>query len=139
MQIFILMTLIALGAEAHFWNLFNHPWHQWRAPPSQVSPVNNDYYQNKFSRYPQQNYPEMNFNIDQSITNAEWICRNPNTGATLIIAPKAKDQTTGPSDFSFPNFVEKKNKHNLNQENTNIKPNNIKNNGGEGLIDIRLA
>ncbi|XP_015178858.1 PREDICTED: uncharacterized protein LOC107067669 [Polistes dominula] len=157
MKIFILVTLIALSVEAHIWN------HHRNSRP--LLPVlhdhiqfRNGYHQNRFSRYPQHNYPEVNFNIDQFITDAEWICKNVNTGATLILPSKTEDQrddqredqTTKPPDHSSLDSVETKHQDNWNQENTNThnahvvtedvkKAHIVKNFGGEGLIDIRLA
>ncbi|KAI4502353.1 hypothetical protein M0802_002265 [Mischocyttarus mexicanus] len=151
MKTFILITLIALSVEANNWQQYPH-WNQ-NGYPRYPHP---NYYQQQ-NNFPKQNNPDQ-YIIDQSIANAEWICRNQITGDISILAPKTnnqrKNQAMRPSDHSFPDFVpeqdQKNNENNGNQENINspdsrtvvedvTKPSDVKYHGGEGIINVRLG
>ncbi|KAF7400319.1 hypothetical protein HZH66_005503 [Vespula vulgaris] len=106
-------------------------------------PVRNVYHQNGFSQwnpqqyYPRQNYPQQNINVDESFATAEWICRNPTTGDMLIIASETKDQREETLDKSFQRNT---NSHNIHSADEDLKKeNDMKNHGGEGLIDVRVG
>lgn len=114
--------------------------------------------------YPRQNYPQQNINVDESFATAEWICRNPTTGDMvchvkvsivlreikiilhykfdnkffqLIIASETKDQREETLDKSFQRNT---NSHNIHSANEDLKKeNDMKNHGGEGLIDVRVG
>ncbi|KAF7403734.1 hypothetical protein HZH68_006528 [Vespula germanica] len=144
MKIFILVALIVLGVEAGNWR--HAEYSQWPIPQGQTfrrGPVRNVYHQNGFSQwnpqqyYPRQNYPQQNVNVDESFATAEWICRNPTTGDMLIIASETKDQREETLDKSFQRNT---NSHNIHSVDEDLKKeNDMKNHGGEGVIDVRVG
>ncbi|KAL2726491.1 hypothetical protein V1478_006769, partial [Vespula squamosa] len=144
MQTFILVMLIALGVEAGNWR---HPeYSQWPVPQGQTfrrGPVRNVYHQNVFSEWnPRQNYPQQNINVDESFATAEWICRNPTTGDMLLITSQTKDQREDQREESLDkSFQRDTNSHTIHttDEDLNKKENDMKNHGGEGLIDVRIG
>ncbi|XP_047350874.1 uncharacterized protein LOC124949595 [Vespa velutina] len=150
MQTFIFVTLIVLGVATGNWR--QSEYSQWTVPQGQTfrrGPVRNVYHQNGFSQWnPQQYYSEQNINVHESFAIAEWICRNPKTGDMLIIVSETKDQNKDQKEDqrkeSFHNSEQDQNTWNQRNPTSHkfediIKENDMKNNGGEGLIDVRIG
>ncbi|XP_011503509.1 PREDICTED: uncharacterized protein LOC105366685 [Ceratosolen solmsi marchali] len=149
----ILMFNIANESSSQFWRQFNgYPY------PQRQGQNFNPNYESNHRGFQQQNGFESNFQLPPgvSMSQAEWVCKNPKTGDMMIVASEesstpnignnAQNQwyltnfsTVQPSTSSQVSLNPQNKTNFLQTEESIPNPDESYDTNGEGIIDIRLG
>lgn len=152
MQAIVVLLFFVMGASVDAWKGQEYPNQQWPVPqgrPFHWRHDRNFYHPHRFPYwYPQQSQQQEDMEIEKSLAEAEWICRNPKTGDVLIVAPQTVDETKKPFDESTRSPEQEQvqdtsypvnTKYPSVQTTTENSQTDTPYHGGEGLIDARFG